>query len=219
MWYFGGSGSSSETNPTFNFNNAGTYTVLLVAQPGVSCADSVRQIITVNYYPVHADFTYENPIYSNDVNFFNLSSNGYSYEWSFGDGYGSTLYEPTHSYEQMGLYTVCLKTTNFQGCSDVICKNINVDSDWTLYVPDAFTPNDDNINDIFHAYGTNIKNFHMDIFDRWGEKIFTSDDIHDGWDGTYKGKLVKDDVYVWKINFTDCHSKAHDKAGHVTFIR
>ena len=219
QWIFGGANASNQINPSFNFSNPGTYTVALIAQPGSVCADTIIQTIVVSYFGVTADFNYQNPQYTNDVQFANLSQNALTYEWSFGDGFGSTAYEPFHAYDQMGEYTVCLRATNFIGCSDVICKNIKVDSDWTLYVPNAFTPNADGLNEMFYAYGTNIKKYNLTIFDRWGEKIFTSDDMHVGWDGKYKGKFVQEDVYVWLINFVDIHSKSHEKTGHVTVIK
>lgn len=219
QWNFGGANSSNLTNPTFNFNKPGTYTVSLTAQPGFPCATTITQIIVVNYTEVIADFNYNNPQYTNDVQFINLSQNAIKFEWSFGDGFGATTFEPAHTYSQMGEYTACLMATNVLGCYDVICKKIKVDADWTLYVPDAFTPNADGLNDLFFAKATNISKFSIMIFDRWGEKIFSSDDIMNGWDGKYRGKLVAEDIYVWKINFTDIYSKSHEKVGHVTVIR
>jgi gliding motility-associated-like protein len=219
QWNFDGANSSNLTNPTFNFNKPGTYTVSLTAQPGFPCATTIVQTIIVNFIGVTADFNYNNPQYTNDVQFINLSQNAIKFEWSFGDGFGATTFEPAHTYAQMGEYTTCLMATNSIGCHDVICKKIKVDADWTLYVPDAFTPNADGLNDLFFAKGTNISKFSMMIFDRWGEKIFSSDDIMSGWDGKYRGKLVAEDIYIWKINFTDIYSKSHDKIGHVTVIR
>lgn len=219
QWNFGGVNTSNLTNPTFNFNKPGTYTVSLTAQPGSPCASTVTQTIIINYISVHADFNYYNPEYTNDVQFINLSQNAINYEWSFGDGFGETIFEPGHTYNQMGEFFACLQATNILGCSDVICKKIKVDSDWTLYIPDAFTPNTDGINDLFFAKGTNIIKFNIMIFDRWGEKIFSSNDIMTPWDGKCKGKPVQEDVYIWKVNFTDIHSESHDKTGHVTVIR
>lgn len=219
QWDFGGGITSNLNNPSFNFNKPGTYTVSLTAQPGTGCSSTITQTIIVNFSTVTADFTYHNPQYTNDVEFINQSVNGIKFEWSFGDGMGSTLFEPAHTYNQMGDYTACLIATNIYGCYDVICKVIKVDADWTLYVPNAFTPNDDGLNDSFFAKATNITKFNLMIFDRWGEKIFSSDNIYTGWDGTYKGKLVQEDIYTWKINFTDIYSKSHDRVGHVTVIR
>ena len=86
-------------------------------------------------------------------------------------------------------------------------------------VPNAFTPDGDGNNDIFYAYGTNIVEFEMMIFDRWGEKLFTSDNLDDGWDGTYKGELVKTETYVWKINYKDIQHNSEVLIGTVTLLR
>lgn len=218
-WHFGGTNTSNLINPVFDFNKPGNYTVMLIAQPGISCADTIIHTINISYSSITADFSYENLQYSYDVILTNLSTNALTYEWSFGDGTNSTQYQPSHTYNLMGDYTICLRATNSIGCYNTVCKNIKVDADWTLYIPNTFSPNDDGLNDTFHAYGTNIKKYQISIFDRWGEKIFSSEDILASWDGKYKGKLVPEDVYIWKIIFTDAYSKSHEKTGHITVIR
>jgi gliding motility-associated-like protein len=219
QWDFGNGHTSNLNDPSFNFNHPGTYTVALTAQPGSGCSNTMLQTIAISYTAVTADFTYNNPQYTADAQFINQSQNALTFEWSFGDGMGSDEFEPFHTYAQMGDYTACLMATNIIGCSDVVCKNMKVDEDWSLYVPDVFTPNADGLNDLFFAKGTNITKFSMMIFDRWGEKIFSASDIFTGWDGKYKGKFVEEGVYTWKINFTDVYSKSHEKIGHVTVIK
>ena len=104
------------------------------------------------------------------------------------------------------------------------CKNsdtMTVFLDAALYVPNAFTPNGDSYNDIFLAKGVEINTFEILIFDRWGEIIYTSDDLNAGWDGFYKGTIAKSDVYVWKITFTDYINPNIEQKmiGHVTLVR
>ncbi|MBK7667998.1 MAG: PKD domain-containing protein [Sphingobacteriaceae bacterium] len=139
QWNFGGANSSNITHPVFDFNHPGTYTISLIANPGLSCADTIVQSITINYMGVVADFTYQNPQYTNEVYFTNLSQNAIKFDWIFGDGTAvENVFEPSHTYDLMGEFTVCLRATNTIGCDDIICKKIKVDSDWTLYLPDAF---------------------------------------------------------------------------------
>jgi gliding motility-associated-like protein len=95
-----------------------------------------------------------------------------------------------------------------------------------LYVPNAFTPQGgfgDGLNEIFYAYGTNIIDFKMSIFNRWGQKLFETVDIHKGWNGVYKGNLVQMDVYVWKAEVSVEESsgvfKDYTKTGTVTVVR
>jgi gliding motility-associated-like protein len=183
------------------------------------CLNTIKKVIEVKYNSVIADFDFINPALTYDANFINLSKNAQSFFWDFYDTHSSTEFEPSHTYEQVGSYTVCLAAINFMGCSDTLCKKIDVDAGWTFYVPNTFTPEGDNLNDIFFAYGTNIKDFKISVFDRWGENIFNSNDITKGWDGTFRGTPVQDDIYVWKADFNDLKNKNHSLTGHIQVLR
>jgi gliding motility-associated-like protein len=88
-----------------------------------------------------------------------------------------------------------------------------------IYIPNTFTPNGDGMNQLFLALGGNIRTFEMQIFDRWGELIFTSNDLQIGWDGSYLGKKCQDGTYVWKIRYTDFVGEEHRLVGHVNLLR
>lgn len=88
-----------------------------------------------------------------------------------------------------------------------------------VYAPNTFSPNDDKINEVFYAYATNISNFKMQVFDRWGQLLFTTEQLENGWDGTFLGKKVTDDIYAWKASFTDYKSKQHVVTGHIEVLR
>jgi gliding motility-associated-like protein len=98
-----------------------------------------------------------------------------------------------------------------------------VEAPYTFYIPNCFTPNGDGNNEMFFGEGTYIKTFHILIFDRWGNKIYESNDVTKGWDGKVQGgssgKLVEEDVYVWKIEIEDTNSKIHKYMGRVTLVR
>lgn len=99
----------------------------------------------------------------------------------------------------------------------------------SLYVPNAFTPNEDGKNEFFLAQGTNITEFESTIFDRWGNLIFESKDINKGWSGiVQKGGMdmngnseenAQQDVYVWKIKAKGIEGKNYDRVGHVSLIK
>ncbi|MCX6181734.1 MAG: gliding motility-associated C-terminal domain-containing protein [Bacteroidetes bacterium] len=89
-----------------------------------------------------------------------------------------------------------------------------------VYVPNAFTPNGDNTNDVFYFRSISVDEFQMDIFNRWGELLFTSYDINTGWDGTYKNRQVQIDTYVWKVRYRRYHKETwHEEIGKVSVIR
>jgi len=146
----------------------------------------------------------------------NPETNGVLYNWTPAEGLNCTsCLSPTASSGLTTTYT--LTTWTEYGC--VNNKSVTVLFQGILFVPNAFTPNGDGDNDIFYAYGTNIVEFEMMIFDRWGEKLFTSDNLEDGWDGTYKTELVKTETYVWKINYKDVQHNSNKLIGTVTLIR
>ena len=70
----------------------------------------------------------------------------------------------------------------------------------TFAIPTAFTPNGDGVNDTYYIMANNVKSFHMDIYDRWGQEVFSSDDINTHWDGTYKGKPQPTGTYSLYFN-------------------
>jgi gliding motility-associated-like protein len=94
-----------------------------------------------------------------------------------------------------------------------------VEENFSLFVPNAFSPNADGKNDIFMPKGVGILSYHLEVFDRWGEKIFVSDDLFNGWDGTFKGNLCKNEVFIWKIVVTGERGKIKNLSGHVTLNR
>ena len=91
--------------------------------------------------------------------------------------------------------------------------------DGTLYVPNAFTPDGDGINDFFEIKGEEIKEFELWIFNRWGELVYHTNEITDFWDGTYKGIPSQIDVFVWKIKYEDFQKKYGTLVGHVSLLR
>jgi gliding motility-associated-like protein len=112
---------------------------------------------------------------------------------------------------------VYVTATDENGCQTT--DSIIVLVTGTLYVPNAFTPNGDGINDIFKAAGKNIEEFNMRIFDRWGELIFESFHIDDGWNGAIGNYLVQPDVYIWDIIAKEHTGVAFERRGHVTVVR
>jgi gliding motility-associated-like protein len=108
------------------------------------------------------------------------------------------------------------------GCEDRTSMTVKIDPEFTFYIPNCFTPEAaDGINDIFTGMGIGIEKYEMWVFDRWGEKIFYTDDIHKGWNGKRSGheNVVQQDVYVWKVKLTDVFNKKHEYIGHVTLLK
>jgi gliding motility-associated-like protein len=102
---------------------------------------------------------------------------------------------------------------------DTVVKTVIVEADFKLYIPNAFTPNGDGLNDIFQPKGRGIQKYHLKIYDRWGSVVFESHDFMLGWDGGEKGKQLTDEVYTWRIEAVDVGGNVKEFTGYVTLAR
>jgi gliding motility-associated-like protein len=223
------------TNPlTYNYTVADTFDVkLTITDATTGCSSTLikNNYILINKAPI-ASF-YADPsstsILDPNINFVNTSQGAVSYMWDFGDPVAingsntSIAVNPSHYYSQVGEYAINLKATSSKGCIDIARVIIEIKPDFALYIPNAFTPDENGKNDIFQPMGVGINedNYRMDIFDRWGENIFTSNDFRKGWDGSVKGgsKMAPQGVYIYKIQVVDMQGAKHPYVGHVTVIR
>ncbi len=127
---------------------------------------------------------------------------------------GST--KPTYTVTQPGFYTLRISNECGTAVDDINITTFTCD----LTMPNAFTPNNDGLNDIFRVkYPFPVKEFHMSIYNQWGQKVFESADITYGWDGVYKGSLSSQGVYVWTISLTDNQGRMQSAKGVVTLLR
>ena len=126
----------------------------------------------------------------------------------------------TITLKDLGTYIITATFSNgLCMSSDKLILKIIECKETFLWVPTAFTPDGDNENDVFGAYGINIKDFKMAIWNRWGQMIFFSHDLNKRWDGKFYGRICEDDVYTYKINYTDINNKYHEKFGRVTLFK
>jgi gliding motility-associated-like protein len=223
LWQINGQNISGES---FNycFTKAGTYTLKGDITDTRSCSNSLSFVIDA--YPApQADFDYfpQEPVEGEEIQL-ESTSKGIelqNYTWYF---INNTLQRQdtrsiVHSFLDAGAYPITLMVKNKWGCEDTASKTITVMEDFSIYVPNAFTPNDDNMNQYFKAVGRGVKTFSIQIFDRWGELIHQSNDILSGWDGNYKGKPCKEDVYAWQIEVTSLKGKEQKLSGSVLLYR
>lgn len=147
------------------------------------------------------------------------SANVISWQWDFGDGSGSFAQHPEHMYTDTGDYRIRLIVETEFGCADTISYTVIVNPLFSFYIPDAFTPNNDGINDVFFGQGEYLKSYNMQIYDRWGELIFESNDPSLKWDGNYKAKKVESGQYVYKFYLLDWQGHDHNYVGKVMLLR
>lgn len=227
-WTFGTGIVSTDASPNYTYTLPGTFQVSLKATSDSGCVESITKS---NYILVHpkptANFHYTPmsgiDILNPEVNFVNTSSGQDNSFWNFNDG-SPVIAEtdPTHVYADTGVYHVKLVVSTIYNCFDSILIPLKVNEISTLYVPNAFTPDGNSLNDIFAPSGIQLYDYKMMIFDRWGEKIFESAALNEGWDGKYRGTLCKEGVYVYKIEFKaingEIKRRTQTMVGHVTLL-
>ena len=231
LWNFGNGDTSSFKTPYECFNTPGNYNVSLTAVTDKGCIDSmtVTDMIHVYSYP-KAVFTMApqpTTIINPTITFTDKSTDSYgtlsSWQWLFGDMTDATSTEenPTHTYQDTGTYCAMLTVTNIHGCKDSVTECLVISPQFTLYIPDAFSPNGDGINDIFQATGQFVHNFKMYIFDRWGSLLYYSEDINKGWNGTANGGSVvcQEDTYVYMITCDDNFGNKHSYIGKIALVK
>jgi gliding motility-associated-like protein len=230
QWEFGDGSTSSFIDSALHcYTTAGAYNVKLTVTDTNGCSGSLQKSNMINLFPSPvADFDMDPKTVSTlnpTVNFTDKSVNASQWVWSFGDvkQSGSTEQNPFYIYSDSGYYNVRLIVNNEFGCLDTAYKTFHIGPEYMFYAPNAFTPNGDGLNDEFLplCVGANIETFEMYIYDRWGDQIFHTTNILEGWDGRANGgkDIVQEDVYVWKINVRDTQSVKHNYVGHISVVQ
>ena len=170
-------------------------------------------------YTPYANFNfYPQPttILEPTITFTNNSMLAYSWMWEFGDGFSNAIdFSPIHEYFNVGTYNVSLVVFNGV-CADTATAQIIIDPVFTFYIPDVFTPNGDRLNDTFSPFGEGIMEYEIFIFNRWGEQVFTSDNMDERWDGTVEGsKISPAGQYSYVINVVDEMENSHTLKGNL----
>ena len=234
-WDFGDNlGTSSRVNPQYTFMESGTYWVVLKGSNFLGVTRSYKMRIDVHDVP-YADFKVrpgevyipDDPIYMT-----NLSFDADTYHWDFGDGTTSEEFEPVHYYQSAGDFDILLVVKNSAGCADSMLLEgaAGAFAGDKVKIPNVFTPNlsgptggryvkFDQSNDVFLPLAKGVVDFHLRIFNKWGELLFESFDKEIGWDGYYNGRLCPQDVYVYKVKISFSNGKQSEKIGDLTLLK
>lgn len=229
-WDFGdGSTNSNQlNNVNHTFNSPGCYNVTVTSTNAAGCSTTTTFPSFICALPnAVAEFSVNNPVHglmNPEFHTFNTSSNASVYSWDFGDGGTSTLFNPSHTYaENAGNYVITLAANNAGNCPDTARITVTIQEELIFYVPNTFTPDGDEFNNLFlpvFTSGFDPYNYTMTIYNRWGETLFESNDTKFGWDGTYDGELCKSGIYTWAIRFKSSQSdKKITKTGHIQLLR
>lgn len=228
LWDYGDGTTSNNCSDVHIFTAPGCYTISLFVTTINGCIvdTTIYSQICVFPYPI-AEFGFgpqPTDIYNTQITFTNLTIGGNTYAWNFSGLGSSTLTNPTFLFPQDngGVYPVCLTATNSYGCIDTVCHDVVIAGEFLIYVPNAFTPTGDGVNDMFFPIlqGEEPETYEFFVFNRWGQLIFYTKDKQIGWDGTYNSEKCKEDVYVWKVKVKS--SLDHERKefiGRVTLLK
>lgn len=226
LWTFSNGNTSTAFEPTQIFTPAGIYGVTLTVKTTSICIDTSMfsvSNITVNPKP-YAGFTFSpqvTTIFDPDIFIYNKASNDVvSWNYTFGDGSGTIYPSEMHTYLEYGDYVITQIVNNKYGCYDTLPQIVKILPEFRFWIPNCFTPDGNLLNDNFMPIAIGIINYEFDIFDRWGEKIFSTKNPKQGWNGNYKGKECKQEVYVWRITFKNIVTEKNEvHYGHVTLLK
>jgi gliding motility-associated-like protein len=211
FWDFNDGRTSAAKNPTYTYKREGVYLVKQSISTSYNCQyDTVKRVV-VHPMPV-AGFTtlpdegatVLNPV----ISFFDISSGADSLWYTTGDGNKYLKRDFVHRYADSGWYRAVQYAANKEGCADTFSKPVYISFIYTMYLPDAFTPNRDGKNEVFGPVGQGITAYDMKIYSRWGELIYQTQNS-EPWDGTFRGSLVPSGVYVVSLNLVDYQGVRH----------
>ncbi|MBL4585826.1 MAG: PKD domain-containing protein, partial [Flavobacteriales bacterium] len=222
-WDFGNGLISTEQEPQITYIDSGFYTVMLIGTTAKGCDDTLIRTDVIDVWPRPiAGFQTDREryaMYFPKVTFEDLSFGATEWYWDFSDGGTSSNQNPVYEYTEAGTYQVVQTVENDYGCDDVFSQRVIVDPAITFYIPNSFTPDNDNLNETFSGYGEGIEEYQMWIFDRWGKQLFYSEEITNEWDGSYLGKQVESGVYVYNFLIVDVNKESHRYTGSVHLFR
>lgn len=224
IWTFSNGEIINSSHPSLCFQSAGNYTAALTLETETGCRYTYPSVATITvlqkpFADFRSNISYTTTEYEANFILTNQSRYTDSLVWFAPElpQYGNTL---NFNAPGPGVYPVSVRAFNTNGCSDTLTRFLIVEPEFTLFAPNALYLGPNAVTKIFLAKGTgwDVTTFQMRIYNRWGQELYSTMDYTSGWDGSYGGVPVKDEVYVWKIDVSDLHKKAYHYTGHLTII-
>ncbi len=223
--------SASSNSREINFDAAGVLTVTVTDALGCTARTEAKvDFPNQSTQGARLDFNYRKLAISSEPEVMiqeeilfesEIAPEIIAWEWEFGDGGKSTEKDPVHVFSKAGEFEVRLTGYDLFGCATVESNTVQVNSPTELIViPNAFSPNGDQLNDTFKPKLRGISSFRMEVYNTWGEILFaTNSPESDGWDGTYKGQLVPAGNFLYQITYTTLDGQTGNRTGGITLIR
>lgn len=217
-WSFGDGDSSIEQSPDHSYKFGGTYNVTLISQNIKNCVDTVfRKVIVESFRPFAGKDTLI--VKGESIQFY--AAGGTKYTWTPATNLNdTTIHNPTGYYPDTGSFVYYLHVSSNFGCAGNDTIKVLVINQAEFFVPSAFTPNGDGMNDLFRPLAVGYRKLnYFRVYNRWGQQVYYSKSLEGGWDGTYGSKQCDLGVYFWEVSFVDRFGKEGATKGDVTLIR
>lgn len=228
-WRFGNGQGSEDSETTQLFVNDGefprSFSVELITTTSEGCVNQVSNDEAILVFPKpNASFTLSDTVIRSIapvIRVQNTSIGDLIWSWSFGDGTEEFQnQESTHTYTDVGRFPVKLWVENQYSCPDSLIRLVRVVPQLALYIPNAFTPDGDGLNDVFKVKGVDFASFEMKLYNRWGEVFFETTNITDGWNGNMgNGKLAPVGNYTYRVIVMDEKENTEVYSGVFSLIR
>ncbi len=221
-WNLGSNATSNAANPGWTYP-AGTYNISLQVTTGKGCSNTRSRngfIIShpkpTAYFGVNSNVV---DIIAPKVVASNLASGVTGSTFRFPPYTEINGMVAAFEYPDTGSFVITQIVETAFGCLDTMSIEVKVNPNYTFYIPNAFTPDNDGLNEEWRPYGESIDDYHLRVFNRWNQQIFESTDIDFGWDGTYQGSPVPQGVYTYRIRVYDLLGEPHNYFGTFTLYR
>ena len=227
LWDFGNGDFSTEISPSYIYEDDGIYDIEVSVTSPIGCSIDTffSNWITVEPKPI-ANFDWEPKEvtnFSSEVIFTDFSNRAEAWDWKFNEISESFTQQANYIFSDTGIQSITLIVTDQYGCQDSITQWLDVVPKTSYFLPNAFTPNQDSKNEIYLGKGVleGITDFQMNIWNRWGELVFTSKDPYVGWDGrhTKTGKVVKEGVYICTVKYQTSRGKMFEFKQSLALIK
>ena len=216
QWQFGDGTTSNLQNPNHLFNNPGNFDVELIVTDTFGCVNSITKNVQIDESPSYSVNPQDTTVVMGEYVQI-TTSGGIQHVWSPSTGLDdSTLAPPIAQPWQDQIYRV--QTLTDDTCQQIDTVIINISDDFTLFMPNAFSPNNDGKNDFYKIGGLGILEMHLQIYNRFGELVFETQDKNELWDGSFNGKTNANTSYRYKILVTYYNGQIKSKQGSITLL-
>ncbi|MGZ5281722.1 MAG: T9SS type B sorting domain-containing protein [Bacteroidia bacterium] len=219
LWNTGATTQTIIANPTSKTD----YSV--IGYTDICNADTAQFAVDVHPLP-KADFSFtpKEPSVNEDITFTYKGKDGTDWKWLFDKNPNNirnddNTFVTNYSYTEGGEKIVTLVVSNKAGCRDSISYKIFIDEEAYIFIPTAFTPDGDNLNDVFKPVLTGVKTFELTIYNRWGERIKTLGGEGDTWDGTFRNTMVEQGVYIYTVKAQGNNNRWYHLNGVIQVLR